>query len=94
MSDRVLSTQAAKTAIQQMQAIIAGGLTDQISKLDKQGKVLSDPNQWDGPLAEQFRGTTWPDTLKALNKAKQELDELRGQLDKIAKNIFSAGGGA
>ncbi len=94
MSSRVLSTEQAKSAIKQMQSIIAGGLSDQIANLDKQGKVLSDPNQWDGPLAEQFRGSTWPDTLKALNKAKQELDELRGQLDKIAKNIFSAGGGA
>ncbi len=93
MASRVLSTEKAKSAIKEMQAIITGGLTDQISSLDKQGKVLSDPNEWDGPLAEQFRGTTWPDTLKALNKAKQELEELRGQLDKISKNIFAAGGG-
>jgi len=91
---RVLSTEEAKTAIRQMQSIIAGGFTDQITNLDSQGKVLSDPNVWDGPLAETFRNSTWPETKAALDKARQELDDLRGQLDKIAQNIFSAGGGA
>ena len=89
---RILSTQEAKTAINQIQSIITGGLTDQIAKLDGQGKILSDPNVWDGPLAETFRNSTWPETKSALDKARQELEELRGQLDKIAANIFSAGG--
>ncbi len=89
---RVLSTAEAKTAIQQMQSIINGGFTDQITQLDAQGKTLSDPNTWDGPLAEKFRGSTWPETRAALQKAKTELEELRGQLDQISQNIFSAGG--
>lgn len=91
---RVLSTEQAKSAIQQLQAIINGGLTDQITQLDAQGKVLSDPNTWDGPLAEKFRGSTWPETRAALEKAKTELEELRGQLQQISTNIFSAGGGS
>ncbi len=91
---RVLSTEQAKTAIQQMQSIINGGFTDQISQLDAQGKLLSDPNVWDGPLAERFRGSTWPETRSALDKAKQELEELRGQLSQISQNIFTAGGGS
>lgn len=89
---RILSSEEARTAIRQIQSIISGGLTDQISQLDAQGRVLSDPNVWDGPLAEQFRGDTWPETKAALDKAKSELDDLRGQLDQIAANIFSAGG--
>jgi hypothetical protein len=89
---RVLSTAEAKTAIQQLQSIINGGFTDQIAQLDAQGKTLSDPNIWDGPLAEKFRGSTWPETRAALQKAKTELEELRGQLDQISQNIFSAGG--
>jgi hypothetical protein len=91
---RVLSTEQAKTAIGQMQSIINGGLTDQISQLDGQGRVLSDPNVWDGPLASTFRGSTWPETKAALDKAKTELDELRTQLDMISRDIFTAGGGA
>jgi uncharacterized protein YukE len=93
MPGRVLSTEQAKTSIQQVQAIINGGLAEQIDKLDKEGKTLSDPNVWDGPLAQQFRDQTWPETRSALEKAKQELDELRGQLQKISQNIMSAGGG-
>ena len=91
---RVLSTEQAKSAIKQLQAIIGGGFTDQLSQLDAQGKILSDANVWDGPLAEKFRNSTWPETRAALEKAKSELDELRGQLQQISANIFSAGGGA
>jgi uncharacterized protein YukE len=94
MAARVLSTDQAKTSIQQVQAIINGGLSEQISKLDGQGKILSDPEVWDGPLAQQFRDSTWPETKSALDKAKVELDELRGQLEKISQNIMTAGGGA
>ena len=90
---RVLSTEQAKTAIQQIQAIINGGFTDQISQLDAQGRGLSDPNVWDGPLASQFRGSTWPETKAALDKARTELEQLRGQLNQISSNIFTAGGG-
>jgi uncharacterized protein YukE len=93
MSSRVLSTDAAKAAIQQIQAIINGGLTEQISKLDSQGKVLSEPNNWDGPLAETFRNDTWPTTNSALQKAVTQLNDLHKQLNTIATNIFSAGGG-
>lgn len=91
---RVLSTEEAKTAIRQIQSIINGGFTDQINQLDAQGKILSDANTWDGPLAAQFRGSVWPETKSALDKARDELESLRTQLDQIAQNIFTAGGGA
>ncbi|WP_375433075.1 pyrophosphorylase [uncultured Friedmanniella sp.] len=94
MAGRVLSSELAKTSIQQIQSIINGGLTDQISQLDSQGKTLSDPNVWDGPLAEKFRSGTWPETKSALDKALSELEELRGQLQQISTNIMSAGGGS
>lgn len=94
MSGRVLASAEAKSAIQQLQSIVSGGLTDQISALNAQGQVLSDPNVWDGPLAVQFRSSTWPETHAALEKAKTELEELRAQLEQIASNIMSAGGGS
>lgn len=92
-NDRVLSTQAAKDAIQKLMSTINGGFTTEITNLDSQGKILSDPNNWDGPLAQRFRSETWPQTKTALDKAKTELDELQKQLDQIARNIMSAGGG-
>ena len=94
MAARVLSTDRAKTAIQQVQSIVNGGLTDQIAALDGQGKVLSDPNVWDGPLAQQFRDQIWPETKSALDRATRELEELRQQLQRIAQNIMTAGGGS
>ena len=91
---RVLSTEEAKSAISQIQRIIQGGLNDQIQALDVQGQILSQPNVWDGPLAQQFRSETWPQTKSALDKVQQELEELRAQLEKISRDIFTAGGGA
>ena len=91
-SARVLSTEEAKTAIRQIQSIVNGGFTDQITQLDTQGRILSDPNVWDGPLASNFRGATWPETKAALDTAKEQLEQLRTQLDKISQDIFTAGG--
>ncbi len=93
MSSRVLSTEAAKAAIKQIQSIINGGLTEQITALDSQGKILSEPNNWDGPLAEKFRNDTWPTTNTALKNAIKKLEELHSELNTISTNIFTAGGG-
>ncbi|SDT06867.1 pyrophosphorylase [Microlunatus soli] len=90
---RVLTTQGAKDAIRAIENIINHGLTQQIQSLDSQGKKLSDPNVWDGPLATQFRTSTWPETHSALNKAKTELEDLKRELSKISTDIMTAGGG-
>jgi hypothetical protein len=92
MALRVLSTEAAKTAIVGVQSIVNGGLLDEIGKLDQQGRTLSNPEVWDGPLAQQFRDQTWPETKAALDRARVELDELRDQLQRISQNIMTAGG--
>lgn len=94
MSGRVLSTDQAKQAITQIQSIVHGGLTEQISQLDRQGQQLSQSDVWDGQLASQFRGDTWPRTKKALDAAVAELTALREQLQKINQNIMQAGGNA
>jgi hypothetical protein len=51
---RVLTTEQAKAAIGQVQSNITGGFTDQISALDAQGRVVSDPNKKHG-LGNQGR---------------------------------------
>ena len=63
MPGRVLSTEQAKTSIGQVQSIINGGLSEQIANLDNQGKMLSDPNVWDGPLAQT---PPWRETAETL----------------------------
>jgi len=92
MSSRVLSTQTAKDAINQVKTIIDSGLQGEIAKLEAQAQKLSDANNWDGPLAERFRNDTWPTTKKARDNAKTALDTLHQQLNQISANIFSAGG--
>jgi len=89
---RVLATPEAVQAIQKMQQIIGGGLTDQVRQLDAQGKTLSDANVWDGPKANDFRSQLWPQVNSALQKAVTELTELRTKLDGIQRDILAAGG--
>lgn len=93
MSDRVLSTMTAKQSITKMQQIINGDLMQQIEALNREGQTLSDPNVWDGRLAIEFRGN-WPQTYQALNRAKQQLEELRANIQAINTNIMTAGGNA
>lgn len=88
---RVLSTETARSAVTTMSNIINGGLTDQITQLDTQGRSLCEPDVWDGALAGQFRAT-WPETSKSLQTMKTELDALRQKVQQINADIMAAGG--
>ncbi len=90
---RVLSSDEARGAVTRMQAIIDGGLVDEIRNLDAQGQRLSDPSVWDGRLAAEFRGV-WPQTKAALDRTVTELGELRARIDVINRDIMTAGGNA
>jgi len=92
MSGRVLASEQAIQAVGQMESIVNGGLSEQITALDNQGKILSDPDVWDGPRARQFRDEIWPQTRTALENAKQQLDELHRNVRTIANNIMLDGG--
>ena len=94
MSVRVLSSDQGKTSITKLQAIVNGGLSEQITALKGEGQVLSDPNIWDGVLAEDFRANTWPATATALDQMTQALEELRARVQTINTDIMSAGGNA
>ncbi|NOK57373.1 MAG: WXG100 family type VII secretion target [Chloroflexi bacterium AL-W] len=91
MSDRVLSSGAARDAISKMQTLINSDLIAQINALNAQGQILSDPNVWDGSLAGQFRGD-WPSVKARLDTVAQTLEELRSKVQMINQNIMSAGG--
>lgn len=88
---RVLSTEVARDAITRMRSIIEGGFAEEIAQLNAQGQILSEPENWDGPLAVQFR-STWLETQAVLDRAREELVELNMQLDRISNDIFAAGG--
>ena len=91
MADRVLTTATAKQSIQKMQQIITGPLLEQLSALNREGQTLSEPNNWDGRLAQEFRNQ-WRETYANLQKTKDNLEELRANIQKINENIMQAGG--
>ena len=91
MAERVLSTDAARQAIQKMLQIVSGSLTEQIDALNREGQTLSDPNVWDGRLAQQFR-SEWPQTHNTLLRAKEAVEELRANSQRINEDIMRAGG--
>ncbi len=90
---RVLSTEAARTSIEKMRAIINNGLVEQVNQLAAEGRNLSQPEVWDGTLAAQFRGD-WEVTEAALRNTNAELERLRDAVERINTNIMMAGGNA
>ena len=94
MSDRVLSSEAARVAIQRMEAILAGQLEQQVQQLEQQGQILTDPSIWDGRAAAEFRGTVWPQAKASLDRTIKTLEELRLAVQRVNQNIMAAGGNA
>jgi hypothetical protein len=92
MSVRVLSTDQGKAAIEKMQSILSGGLAEQITALKAQGEILSDPNIWDGALADDFRTNTWPASATSLDQVADSIEELRSRTHAINGDIMTAGG--
>ncbi|NNJ12403.1 pyrophosphorylase [Chloroflexales bacterium ZM16-3] len=90
-NDRVLSTGTARQSITRFQSIVNGPLLDQINELHSQGQILSQPENWDGQLASQFR-SYWSETNGKLRQIQQALEELRRQVAQINQNIMQAGG--
>jgi hypothetical protein len=74
------------------ESILNSGLTETIQSLNHQGGILSEPNVWDGNLADDFRGNLWPACSRALANAHTQLQELQRRLKTIHANIMRAGG--
>ena len=92
MSVRVLSSEQGKTSITRIQTILSGGLAEQVTALKAEGQILSDPEVWDGMLASEFRGSTWPETSRALEQTTAAIEELRQRIQAINTDIMMAGG--
>ena len=54
MSTIVKSTPEAIEAIHRMRSVIDGGLVEQLNALQREGDVLAEPFNWDGPLAQRL----------------------------------------
>ncbi|GAA5531254.1 WXG100 family type VII secretion target [Herpetosiphon gulosus] len=91
MAGKVVSSIEAVNAIRKFKELIGGDLLNNINSLNAQGQILSSPENWDGPLAEQFR-EGWSETHSHLMKMKSALEELQNNINTINKNILDAGG--
>ncbi|MEV6055641.1 hypothetical protein [Streptomyces sp. NPDC052107] len=89
---RVTSSDLAHQEAGKMMALINNQLPGLISQLNSHGQTLSDPNHWDGPLAQRFRAEVWPQAKGDLDKMKASLEHLQQQVQKILTNISHAGG--
>jgi uncharacterized protein YukE len=81
----------ARESINKFQTIVNGPLLEQINALNREGQTLSDPTNWDGRLASEFR-TNWTDTNQKLMAVQRALEDLRRQIAQINQNIMQAGG--
>ena len=91
MSTIVKSTPEAIDAIHRMRAVIDGGLVEQLNSLQREGELLAEPFNWDGPLALRFRDT-WPQVHGDLVRMQQDLVRLNTELQAIQADIQHAGG--
>ncbi len=90
MAARVLTTDTARETVTAMQSMVQT-LGDQVRRLDQQGQRLSQPDVWDGPKAQQFRGEIWPTARQTLQKIVDDLDQLRSTVQSINADIMAAG---
>lgn len=88
----VKSTDVAHQEAGKMMSLITTQLQPLIQNLNSHGQTLSDPNHWDGPLAQKFRGEVWPQAKSDLDKMKSSLEDLQRQVQKILTAISHAGG--
>lgn len=89
---RVLSTQQAEASIARIASIANDQLVAQLEALRREGATLSDTAVWDGVEATRFRGDTWPSTSSALEGAVRALEGLRQHIERVNRNIMTAGG--
>jgi len=91
MSGEVRSTPTGLQALKELKVLINGELEGLLNQLNQKGEILSQPTNWEGKLAGDFRGM-WPGMHKASLKLKQDLDQLQSWAQKINDDIQAAGG--
>ncbi|MBO0683437.1 MAG: hypothetical protein J2P45_09800 [Candidatus Dormibacteraeota bacterium] len=90
MAQRVLATQAAEQAANQLVPAIQQ-LRSDIAKIQNLGKTLTNQNEWDGPDAVKFRAT-WDSDVQRLSQTDQQMAQLEQRAKAQIVAIRQAGG--
>lgn len=85
---RVLATQQAKDAANQMLAL-AGPVKQQVGRVLQYGSILADPHRWDGGLAGKWRND-WDQDANRLRQIAAKLEELEHRAQQVIDDIFKA----
>lgn len=87
----VRSTPEAVTAVNDLATLINGPLLVHFDDLRGAARVLTDPENWDGRTASEFRASVWPTYERTLTDLHLQLDRLRSRLGEIQTDIQNAG---
>lgn len=91
MAPRVIASELARRAAQELGKIVEGDLSQSLIKLREVGQILSNPQHWDSQFAREFRSRQWPEVNRAINAHTQELMKLHTSAQKVIQDILSAG---
>ncbi len=89
---RVLATEQARDAAKQMLAL-TGSVKDKVGRVVQQGRVLADPQRWDGGVAGKWRND-WSHDASQLSQTAAKLEELERRAHQVVEDIFKADSGA
>jgi|KBSSwiStaDraftv2_1062776.scaffolds.fasta_scaffold17054_3 hypothetical protein len=87
----VRGTPEAVAAIGGLGTLINGPLLRNFDSIRRYASVLTDPDNWDGRAASDFRSTVWPSYERVLTDLHTQLDRLRVRLGEIQDDIQNAG---
>ncbi|CAO5230243.1 hypothetical protein [Frankia sp. AgKG'84/4] len=87
----VRSTPEAVSAIAGLASIVNGPLLGHFDELRSTARTLTDPENWDGRGAVDFRTSVWPGYERTLTELHSRLDQLRARLAEIQNDIQNAG---
>ena len=90
-SSTVRSTPDAVAAVGGLGTLVNGPLLRNFDAIRRFATVLTDPDNWDGRTATEFRTTVWPSYERALTDLHTQLDRLRVRLGEIQDDIQNAG---
>jgi len=88
---RVVVTQEGEQTIQEIISTLTR-LEQTIQDLDNRGKMLSNPDVWDGAEARAFRGE-WPKMANTLRQLEDTLHQVSNEAKRTMEAIRAAGGG-